>query len=187
MKLSLPFPDLPFLIETDLTLKPRKSGLAIAVGSKSPGLPKITATLVLRWAELLLIAVLLVIGGLIIHFRERLAATSLVATWAPGHLRITVTTITLAAFVLGFVIALWKKKQLFTYGIAEIAFALFTIFQIALHLWPLGRLADFVALGSALYVVSRGFGNFWDAFINETEIERVALQVGTGTVRSETV
>jgi hypothetical protein len=92
-------------------------------------------------------------------------------------LKITVTILTVSAFFLGFFITLWKKKQLFTYSIAEIAFALFTVFQISLHLWPEGRLSNFVALGSALYVVSRGFGNFWDAFTNETEIERLKVQL----------
>lgn len=175
----------PFLAKSTVTLEPRREGLAITSRGVSRIFPDVSATLILRWAELFLMIGLLVIGGLVIHYRYELAATSLISTWAPAHLRISVAVLTAIAFFLGLFFALWKKQQLFTYSIAEISFALFTIFQIGLHLWPQGRLADFVALGSALYVVSRGFGNLWDAFINETEIERLHLQYGQQVLVSQ--
>lgn len=159
---------------TPFSLRARKRGLALTADLDPLG----KATLLLRWAEVVLIVSLLTIGWLIVHFRERLAKWWLISEWAPTHLHPTVIGITVIAGLIGLLAATWKKKQLFTYGIAEIAFALFTVFQIALHLWPAGRLVDFIGLGSALYVASRGFGNVWDAFVQEKEIKRLTMQVG---------
>ncbi len=158
---------------TEISLKPTKSGLAVTARLKLP--VEVSATLLLRWGELVLMIGLLGVGWLVVHFRKQLAATWLIAEWAPSHLPLAITLITAIAFLLGAFVTLWKKKQLFTYSIAEIAFALFSISQIAGHLWPVGRLVDFLGLGSLLYVVSRGFGNLWDAFIQQG-IERLKLK-----------
>jgi hypothetical protein len=159
---------------TVLSLKPRKTGLAITARLEPLG----KVTLILRWPEVVLITLFLTVGWLIIRFRKPIVDTWLISQWAPSHLHEMVIAITVIAGIAGLLLATWKKKQLFTYGIAEIAFALFTVFQISLHLWPTGRLVDFLGLGSALYVASRGFGNVWDAFVQETEIKRLELQVG---------
>jgi hypothetical protein len=93
-----------FPITPEITIEPRKTGLAITAAS--PVMPELRATLTLRWSELLLIVALLVIGGLIVHFRHQLATTWLVASWAPAHLTITVAVLTLIALLVGFFITL---------------------------------------------------------------------------------
>ena len=48
----------------------------------------------------------------------------------------------------------------------------------ALTLWPNGEVSKFVAMGSALYVISRGAGNVADAIKREIISDRFAFEVG---------
>jgi hypothetical protein len=153
-----------------LTIQIRRSGLAfVARVEMFPLEARVEAVLTLRWIEVAIISFLLALGAAAFNFRAEIAHTWLIATWAASNKSAAALLIAGSVFVLGWILALWKKKQLFTYGITEISFALLTAFQIGLSLWPEGDLSKFVGLGSTLYVASRGAGNLWDAFVTEAE------------------
>ena len=159
-----------------LVIEPRKTGLAFINEIEIPGIPEQTITILFRWAEVLILFVLLGVAIIIIEFRLSIAAWPLFSSWAPTHLEVFATAVTALAFLVGIVFATWKRRQLFTYGIAEIAFGSLSVLEIMLHLWPEVNFSKFVGLGSALYVISRGAGNLGDAFLQETGFDRITIR-----------
>ncbi|MBI2681400.1 MAG: hypothetical protein HYX25_10405 [Candidatus Solibacter usitatus] len=168
--------------ELELTIDLRRAGTALIVeaGTSIETLPKVIVTLLLPWVELAVIAVMVAVGGVVIRFRQPIAGSWLIAEWAAHHVPQAATAIGFLAFVLGCLLAFWKRRQLFVYGVAEVVFGVFSAFQIALLLWPNGDPGKFVALASALYVVSRGAGNVADAVTKEMAIERLRVEVVPG-------
>ena len=144
-------------------------------------LPRLSATLVLRWLEFAVICVILAVVGTTVSFRRELADSWLVSVWAIEHSEDAAALIGLTALSVGALLAYWKRKQLFVYGTWEIVFGTFSAFQIGLFLFPPKDVSKLVAFASALYVVSRGVGNVLDAFDKEVAIERLKLEVVPGT------
>jgi hypothetical protein len=175
MRLRLPL----LLSAASISVEPRRSGLAFTADIQVPALPmpRVSSTLVLGWNEFAIITTLFLLAEMVVHLRDQIAATWLVAQWGPANQTTAAGLVTLIAFLLGWAIALWKKRQLFTYSISEMIFALFSIFQIAWSLWPTGELSRFVGLGSALYLMSRGAGNLWDAFVLKAEHDQVTVRL----------
>lgn len=173
-------------------LEPRQDGLAFVITGKIPlvsGGPEAVATLVLPWIVIVILAALVAVGTAVVSFRQEIASSWLISHAAPENLDVTVLVITCVAFIIGWVLTVWKRVQQFTYGIAEIVFGLFSIAAITYFLWEKPELSKFVGIGSGLYVVSRGMGNFWDAAIAELKAKRVqvAVTVSTGTTALLTV
>lgn len=162
-----------------LSVEPRTDGFALIAETPAPSwrIPKITATLLLRWHEVIVIAALLAVLALLLKFRRVISASWLVADWARNNLEIAAFLIACASIAVGFALALWKRRQPFVYGAGEIVFGGFSAFATALFLWPNGELSKFVTLASAVYVVSRGVNNVADAIEKETGIERLKAEV----------
>jgi hypothetical protein len=176
MRIQLPL-EIPLI---RLFIEPRKAGLAFITKGKLPLMengPEAVGTLVLPWAIIVMLSLLVGAGAVLISFRREIANSWLISTAAPENLGVTVTVITVSAFVIGWLLTFWKKRQLFTYGIAEIVFGLFSIAGISYFLWDKPELSKFVGLGSALYVVSRGMGNFWDATVDEIKSKKIQVTV----------
>jgi hypothetical protein len=64
---------------------------------------------------------------------------------------------------LGLLTSLWKYRALRSYGVGEIMFGALLSFNALLHLAPSFDFAKLFAVGTAIYVVSRGFNNFRDS------------------------
>ena len=160
-----------------------RAGLGLVGNLLSPtGQPGINVMLLLRWVEAAIIASLLVLAELVFTFHVQIAHTWLIATWAPDNPIMVALLSSAVIFVFGVIAAIWKVKQKFTYGITEILFAVLSAFWITPTLWPDGELTKFIALGSALYVASRGVGNLGEAFSDEAKLERLKVTVfGTPT------
>jgi hypothetical protein len=160
----------------------RREGLAVILHS-TPLLDKVVkirVTLLLRWFEVVVIFLIVAGAALAVNLRAPIAHTALISQWAPQHLLASAATVATLVLVVGCLLALWKSRQLFVYGVWEVVFGVFSAFQTALFLWPHGDLSKLVALGSSLYVISRGVGNIGDAFAKETEIERLKLEMTLG-------
>jgi hypothetical protein len=156
----------------------QRQGLSL-IGDFDSGLerlPRFSATLLLKWTEVLVICIVMIILALGVHFRAQLAGTRLISIWAPAHISIMAGAIGAAALIIGSLLAWWKKKQLFVYGVSEIVFGIFSAFEIGLALFPNRELSQFIALASAMYVVSRGAGNLLDALEKEIDFERLKLE-----------
>jgi hypothetical protein len=132
-----------------------------------------SVTLTLRWAEFVVIVAVTLLASLSVEFRHQIAATWIVAIWAPHNLVKAAAIVSAAVLAMGCLLAYWKGKQLFVYGVWEIVFGTWSAFQSALALWPHGETAKFVALASSIYVVSRGAGNVQQAV--EDEAQRLKL------------
>jgi hypothetical protein len=172
----------------DVEVDFRRSGLAFVIKTDDL-VSKIVAarvTLLLRWAEVAVIIGIVAAAWLAIAFRLEIARTPLIASWAPQHKTEAALTVGVLTMITGCILAFWKKRQLFVYGIWEIVFGTFSAFQTALVLWPNGEIGKFVALASALYVVSRGAGNVSDAYQKEKQIERLKLELKAGKVLNPT-
>ena len=164
-------------------LRPTREALLVSVDAIVMG-ASITASVKIKWTELILTVGAVLVGALVIQFRGVIASTTLVSTWAPANPTVTVPVITVAAVAGGMGLAIWKRSQLLTYGLYEIAFGTVAIVQVVPTLWPTGEIAKFVALGSALYVISRGVGNCIDAMKHELLADRVALEFAGQNVLS---
>jgi multisubunit Na+/H+ antiporter MnhG subunit len=143
-------------------------------------LPKFSATLLLKWPEVIVICLVLAILGLAVEFRTELAETRLIASWAPEHTSTVAGIIGTMALIVGCLLAFWKKKQLFVYGIWEVVFGVFLAFEIGLVLFPKTDLSQFIGLASALYVISRGAGNVVNAVEDEVTFQRVKWEIEQG-------
>jgi hypothetical protein len=179
VRLNLPLVPLPGLTTS---IRFRRTGVAFVVEAEIPSKQKrtIRGTLLLRWLEAAVLAVFLATSGLTVRYRANIASHWLVAQWAPQHLDRAASAIAILAMAIGWLLAYWKRRQQFMYSIAEISFGIFSAFQVARVLWPNGEIAKFVALASAIYVVSRGVGNLNEALAKEVEIERLKLEVKEG-------
>jgi hypothetical protein len=141
------------------------------------GGPKAVAEIVLPWIDIVILVVLVLIATALVYFRREIASSWLLSRAAPENLEITVGIITITAFLVGWVLTVWKKLQQFTYGIAEVVFGLFSIAAISYFLWEKPELSKFIGMGSGLYVVSRGMGNFWDAAVTKLKANKVQVAV----------
>jgi len=106
----------------------------------------------------------------------------LISRVAPAHSIITGCVVSVEAFFVGLVLAFWKKRDQFTYGFAEVVFGLFSIGAITYFLWDKPGLSKFVGIGSGLYVVSWGMGNFADAALEKFKAESVQLSLTVSNV-----
>ncbi len=162
----------------------RRDGLAFISEVKSVStLPKVTATLLLRWSEVFVMFLVVGIADIAVAYRHAIIGSWLISHWAVQNATKAATAIALLAFALGLLLALWKRRQLFTYSIWEVVFGAFSAFQLGLLLFPAVEMSKLVGLASALYVVSRGGGNLADALEKETEIERLKLEMVRGAPR----
>jgi hypothetical protein len=162
----------------DFYIEPQRSGVMFVTKSRLPLVtdgPEMIAQLVLPWAVIFTLGILIVFAIIMIFFREDIASIGLISRVAPAHLFITVSIVTVIAFIAGIVITVWKKRQQFTYGITEVVFGLFSIAAITYFLWDKPELSKFVGIGSALYVVSRGMGNVADAAMAELKAKRIQI------------
>jgi len=57
----------------------------------------------------------------------------------------------------------WKQRDLLSYGMAEIGFGYFLASSVAFKAITNPSIAEYLAVGSALYVIVRGFNNLADA------------------------
>lgn len=159
----------------------RRQGLAFVSELETPPtLPNVSATLLLRWSEVLVILLIVGIADIAVRYRNEIIGSWLISNWAVRNATKAATAIALLALAIGLLLALWKRRQLFTYSIWEIVFGVFSAFQIGLLLFPTVEMSKLVGLASALYVVSRGGGNLAHALENETEIERLKLEMVSG-------
>ena len=176
MRVALPLISVPG-VRTDLDFA-REGVYFVGAVSFSDGDPAVEAKFLLRWVEIIIIVGLVALSAVVVGNRYAIAQTWLISQWAPANLGKAATIVSLLAVIAGTVLALWKRSQLFTYSLGEIVFGAFSSFWVAYSLWPDGGVAKFAALGSALYVISRGWGNLIDALIKEAaQIKRVALAV----------
>jgi hypothetical protein len=166
----------------DGSVKASKSGIAFTLKLDTSLQKYVVAsvTLLLRWFEFAAILVVVALASAIFTFRHELAKTWLLSAWAPQNLLKASIFIGLLTLAVGCFLAFWKRKQLFVYSIWEIVFGSLSAGLTAYVHWPNGETAKFVALGSALYVVSRGADNFTTAFQKEADIERLKLEFGAG-------
>ena len=76
-----------------------------------------------------------------------------------------VSALTLVAIAVGVgaLLAIWKECSLETYAVGEVVFGLMVSFATLWHLPPDFELAKILTVGSAVYVMSRGFGNIRSA------------------------
>lgn len=69
---------------------------------------------------------------------------------------------TVFATGLGIAASLWKRRSLKTYAVAEIAFGNTFVFSVFKSLPPDFAFSKLFAIGSAVYVIARGFNNLAD-------------------------
>jgi hypothetical protein len=160
-----------------------RSGFDVIIGtdSKIRDLVNASATLTLRWGEMAVIVTITALTSIAVHFRHAIAASRIVSIWAANNLVTAAAIVSALVLLTGCVLAYWKAKQLFVYGVWELVFGTWSAFQAALALWPNGETAKFVGLASSLYVVSRGAGNVQKAF--EEEAQRINFKLEPGDVR----
>jgi hypothetical protein len=157
----------------------RRAGLALLAEFDS-GVPKyggLSGVLLLRWIELVIIAALAVSAWLVVEKRHEIAATWLFAHWAPAHQSEAANLLAAMVLLLGGVAAHWKRRQLFTYSVIEIVFGTLSAAAIGRTMFGAVSVGSWLGVASALYVISRGFGNLADALLKEVGvIERVKLE-----------
>jgi hypothetical protein len=78
------------------------------------------------------------------------------------HPAIIALFLAIIAIALGLLTSLWKRKAQGSYGMAEIVFGALLSYNAALHLAPNFEFAKLFAVGTAIYVIARGFNNILD-------------------------
>jgi len=78
------------------------------------------------------------------------------------HPIITALLLTVLAVGLGALASFWKQKHLISYGVAEIAFGTLLAYNNLVNLAPNYEFPKLFAIGTAIYVIARGFNNGWD-------------------------
>jgi len=167
-----------------------RDGLLFTIkeGGAIHGVLEVEAKLLLRWAEFVVIVGILLMLWLLIVDRHEIEAMWVFSTWAPANPTDAGVVIGAGALIVGVLLAYWKRKQLFVYGIWEVVFGTFCVVQTAILLWSGPKTAKLVAIASALYVVSRGAGNIYSAFDEErrNNITRIAGRLKLAEVAEET-
>lgn len=164
-----------------LWLDLRRDGLAFISEFQSPieSLPRGSATLVLRWAE---VVVICLISGILqagIHFRREILNSWLIAGWAAHNRVPAALAMALVVVVVGLILFLWEKNQLFLYSISEIIFGAFSAFQAALALFEKLDTDSLVALAAIVYLVASGIKHLVKAL--KEEVGRVHWEMTKGT------
>lgn len=175
MRIPVAFPT-PY---SRISVEPRANGLALIYEFVPPSslIPKTTVALIVKWPEVIVIAALALVAGLLLRFRKAISASWFVADWARNNLVAAAIIIAVFSVLVGITLAVWKRRQQFVYGVGEVVVGAFSAFATALFLWPNGELSKFVTLASAVYVVSRGVNNVADAIEREEGIERLKSTV----------
>jgi hypothetical protein len=169
---------IPGISGVTLSAGVRRNGLALIIKGKPVGLlGEVEGALLLHWAEVLVIVTITLVLAGTVHFRHEIASSHAISVWAVQNKPSAAGVVCVIAFVIGCLLAYWKKQQLLVYGTWEIVFGTFSSFQLGLVLFPAGDTSKFLALASALYVVSRGAGNVIDAMSKELA-ERITLKIG---------
>jgi hypothetical protein len=184
-RMQMPFP-FTMTSGVDLDLRFTRQGLWLIVSTALVVAP-VEGSLLLKWPELAIVIGAVVAGFIAVNFRGAIASTWLISEWAPQHLWAAATIIAASALTIGLLLAYWKRRQLLLYGVFEVLFGALTTLQVGLTLWPNGETSKFVAIGSALYVISRGAGNVADAFKKEALLERLRLKVSDTDILREVV
>jgi hypothetical protein len=152
-------------VKLSVELAKRGIGVTVETDSLLDELVRAHVTLTLRSLEAAVIAFITVSAAMVVHYREAIASSWLVSNWAAHNTSDAAVIIGILTLLTGCILAYWKRNQLFVYGIGEIVFGTWSAFQTALLLWPNGETSKFVAIASALYVVSLGAGNVAGAFV----------------------
>jgi hypothetical protein len=69
----------------------------------------------------------------------------------------------MVALILGALASYWKQRGQRSYGMAEVAFGALLSYNAVLHLSPNFEFSKLFAIGTAIYVIARGFNNLSDA------------------------
>ncbi|MGI4755680.1 MAG: hypothetical protein ACRYGF_02395 [Janthinobacterium lividum] len=133
----------------------------------------------LKWGELLAIIAIFVSLETAVVFRQQIAGSHLINGWARFHRSQAGGLVAAMTLLLGVALAVWKSTQLFVYGLFEIAFGTYSSFQAVALLWSDAGAGRFLAIGSSLYVISRGVGNVLTAY--EREKGKVFMQMKAGS------
>jgi len=88
------------------------------------------------------------------------------------HPGIVAACLALSAIILGGFISLWKQRAQTSYGMAEIVFGALLSYNSIVKLSPNFEFAKLFAVGTAIYVIARGFNNVRDA--RGTRLEQVS-------------
>lgn len=80
-----------------------------------------------------------------------------------NHPIIAALLFTIVALMVGLSASLWKKHSIKTYAAGEIIFGCSVAFSVLKTLAPQFDFSKLFAIGSAIYVISRGFNNLSDA------------------------
>lgn len=167
---------------TVFIIRVQAKGLAISTRVLLPWSGKTRlVTLLLRWKEAAVIFLLLGVTGTAFHYWNELCSSWLFSQWAPQNAQTAASCVALLVFLIGLLLASWKRNQQFVYGMTEVLFGVLSAFQIGLLLWPKPDSSKVLGIASALYVISRGSGNVAEAFAKEAAvIERVKVEDITG-------
>jgi hypothetical protein len=92
---------------TTVSVDLRPSGLAFIaeIGIPVETIPRLSATLLLRWAEVVVIGLILAVAGMAVHFRDKLVATWLISTWAVHNKTEAAAVICFLSLAVGFLLA----------------------------------------------------------------------------------
>jgi hypothetical protein len=94
-----------------------------------------------------------------------------ITRWMMGsHSWMTAFSFTATASFMGWLASSWKRLALKSYAITEISFGCVLSFNVILYIAPRFEFSKLVALGSAVYVIARGFSNLADAIAQKARI-----------------
>src|SRR5437867_2400425 len=79
--------------------------------------------------------------------------------WLLKHPGIIALVLAIVALIFGAVASYWKQHAQRSYGTAEITFGALLSYNAALHLSPNFEFSKLFAIGTAIYVIARGFNN----------------------------
>jgi|SRR5579864_183454 len=96
-------------------------------------------------------------------FRKILVYVQSILPTLLHHPRLLASGLTALALMTGFGASYWKQKAQITYGVSEVAFGAVLSFNVLLSISSTFTPAKMLALGSAVYVIARGFNNIADA------------------------
>ena len=98
--------------------------------------------------------------------------------WIETHPFIASAVLTVFAFVIGALTALWKQIRQGTYGIAEILFGACLAFNFAIGMVSQPSAVQLFKLGTSVYVIARGFNNLIESRGKESATVLVAAGAG---------
>ncbi len=80
-----------------------------------------------------------------------------------GHPAVFALVLAVTGMLFGSLVSDWKHRALRSYAITEIAFGSAFIFNVAVRIAPDFDFSKMLAVGSAVYVIARGFNNLTEA------------------------